>query len=69
MEARTFREPLLNLGMFVGSVIIEDQMKINGGGKFAIDLPQKLQEFLMPMEDFLGSDLDGLLPKSPSCGG
>jgi hypothetical protein len=55
--------------MFVGSVIIEDQMKINGGGKFAIDLPQKLQEFLMPMEDFLGSDLDGLLPKSPSCGG
>src|SRR5207247_8837733 len=49
MKARVFRQPLRHLVMFMGAVIIHDQMQIQALGNLSIKLAQKLHIFLMSM--------------------
>ncbi len=42
-------EPALHLLCLVRGVIVDDQMQIETGGRLAVDLPQKRQEFVRPV--------------------
>ena len=42
-------EPALHLRMLVGGVVIHDQMQVEIGWRFRVDLLEELQPFLMPM--------------------
>jgi ABC-type sugar transport system ATPase subunit len=49
MKAFVARQPRLDLGMFVGGVIIADEMQIEILRRVAVDGAQEAQESLMPM--------------------
>ena len=49
VETRVFLQPLLDLWVLVGGVIVTDQMKGFVFWRFPIDLTQKRQPFAMPM--------------------
>lgn len=49
VEALVPFKPSLHFRVFVGSVIIHDQMQLKMLGRFAIDLFEKLQPLLMPV--------------------
>ena len=40
-------QPLLDLGVFGGSIIVEDQMQIQPGRKFSVQASEELQKLLM----------------------
>ena len=40
-------QPLLDLGVFVGSIIVEDQMQIQPGRKFSVQVSEEPQKLLM----------------------
>lgn len=42
-------EPVVDLGMLVYGVIVDNQMQIEFGGRFSVDLFQESERFLMPM--------------------
>ena len=42
-------EPGLDPWMFVGSVIAHDQMQLESGRSFAVDLLEEADKFLMPV--------------------
>ncbi len=46
------RKPPFDLGMFMGGVIVDDQMDIQISGNVGIDLFKKLKIFLMAMVIF-----------------
>lgn len=52
MEARSPREPGLDLGMFVRGVVVDDEMDVELGWHFLVDVPQEAEELLMPMTGF-----------------
>src|SRR5689334_6672518 len=43
------RQPSLDRWRFVSSVVIQHQMEIQRGGKFLVQMAEKLQKFLMPV--------------------
>ena len=43
VEARVTRQPGVDLGMFMGGVVVDDQVEFDPGGRFLLDLPQKVQ--------------------------
>ncbi len=49
MEALVARRPALDCRMFVGGIIVDDQVELFVGGRLAIDETQELQPFLMAM--------------------
>ena len=48
-EARVAAEPGLNLGSFMGAVVVHHQMQMRFTGKLLVQTAQKLQPLLMPM--------------------
>ena len=46
------REPGLDLGMFVGAVVVRDQMDVQAGRKVAVEVIKKGQKFLVAMARF-----------------
>ncbi len=66
MEARVFGKPGLHLRMFVGRVVVGDQMEGVVLGRFAIDLPQKTQPLLMTMALHALTD-DGAIERIQRC--
>lgn len=56
--ARVGREPAFDLVMFVGAVIVDDEMDIEIGRDIVLDVPEELEKFLMAMMPFaLAQDL------------
>ena len=49
MEARVPPEPGLDARMFMGAIIVDDQMKLHSGRGLGINLFQKSNELLVPM--------------------
>jgi hypothetical protein len=49
MKAPMMHQPTRHLGMLVRPVIVQDEMKIQLEWKLAIEPPQKVYEFLVPM--------------------
>lgn len=49
MKARSFREPALNYGSFVGTVVIENQMHIEAPGNRFIDSIEELPKLRATM--------------------
>ena len=49
MEPRMPRQPGFDPGMFVGSVIVDDQMQVESGGRLAVDFLEKADKLLMPV--------------------
>ncbi len=47
MEAWVALQPGSNTGMFMGSIVVGDQMQLHSGRHFGIDAFQKANEFLM----------------------
>ena len=64
-------QPGPDLGMLVGAVDVEDQVEVQALGDGLLDLPQKAQEFLVPMawlalDDYLaGGHIQG---REQGCG-
>ena len=57
-ETRMLTEPSLHFGMFVGGVVVGDQMQSFLLGRLALDLAQELQPLDVPMAGLaLGDDL------------
>jgi len=56
VEAFMFFQPSLHFGMFVGGVVVDDQVQLKMLRRFSIDLFEKLQPFLMPMLIFNAAD-------------
>jgi len=42
-------QPIANLGYFVSTVVIHDQVHVEPGWKIVVDLVEKPQELLMPV--------------------
>lgn len=58
METRVLLQPLLDLWVLVGGIIVTDQMKGFVLGRFPVNLTQKRQPFAVPMMWLtLGNDL------------
>src|SRR5258705_6068895 len=49
MKALVARRPAQNRRVFVGSIVVDDQVELFVGGRLAIDETQELQAFLMAM--------------------
>ncbi len=49
VETQVFLQPLTDVGVLVGGIIVTDQMQGFVFGRFPIDLAQKGQPFAMPM--------------------
>lgn len=49
VKARVARQPGLDLGVFVGDVVVHDQMQVQIGWGLLVDLAQEVQELLVPM--------------------
>ena len=47
VEARMRAEPGLDGGVLVGSVVVDDEVEIQGGGKLPVQPPQEAQKLLM----------------------
>ena len=56
VETFMFFQPCLHFRMFVGRVVVDDQMQLKRLGGFSIDLLEKLQPFLMSVLRFDGAD-------------
>lgn len=56
VEAFMLFQPRLHFWMFVGGVVVDDQVQLKMLGRFSIDLLKKLQPFLMPMVIFNAAD-------------
>lgn len=56
VEAFVLLKPSLHFRVFVRGVIVHDQMQLKMLGRFAIDLFEKLQPFLMPVLALDGTD-------------
>ena len=56
VEAFMFFQPRLHFWMLVRGVVVDDQMQLKALGRFAIDLLEKLQPFLMPVLSLDGTD-------------
>ena len=65
VKARVLVEPKLDLVMFVGGVVVEDQVEIEGFGRLLIDGAQEAQKLLMAVtphalsDDRTGGDIKG----------
>ncbi len=58
--ARVRGEPGAHLGMFMSSVVVDDQMHLQVSRDVAVNMPQKRQELLMAMPRLaLRDDLTG----------
>ena len=44
-------DPRLHLGVFVGAVVVDDEMDIQGFGHVGVDVPQEGEELLVPEEN------------------
>ena len=49
MVTGSFCQPDLDFGVFVGDIIVADQVHVQVGGDVPVDVSQKGQEFLMPV--------------------
>jgi len=49
METAMACEPSLDLGMFVGGIVVGDQMHREGGGHLVVEMIEKADELLMPV--------------------
>src|SRR6266700_8291890 len=49
MKTRMPRQPALHFGMFMGGVVIADQVQLPGGGEGLVDAAEKLEPLLVPM--------------------
>ena len=49
VEAWSAREPDFDLGVFVGAIVVNDQMNIQMCGYARFDMTQEAQELLVPM--------------------
>ena len=49
METLVSFQPFLNIRMFMGRVVVDNQMQVQVGGRLGVDLPQEFQPFLMAM--------------------
>src|ERR1700690_1908028 len=49
MKTRVPGQPALYLGVFMGSVVVADQVQVEMGGHALVELAQKLEPFLVPM--------------------
>ena len=49
MKALVARRPAQNRRVFVGGIVVDDQVELFVGGRLAIDETQELQPFLMAM--------------------
>ena len=49
MEARVLFQPLLDLSVLVGGVVVDDQMDVELFRRLAVELAQETEEFLMPV--------------------
>ena len=47
VEARMRGEPSLDVGVFVGSVVVDDEVEIQAGGKLPVEPPEEAQKLLM----------------------
>lgn len=60
VEARVAGHPRTNFRVFVGGVVVDDQMNIEVAGDVGVDVTQELQELLVAVTFFaLGQDLAG----------
>ena len=50
MVPRTPREPRSDLGVLVGAVVVEDQMKLQLARHVGVQVPEKREELLHPKE-------------------
>ena len=57
VEPRVALEPVLDLGLFVGRVVIRDQVQVEMRGHGLVEQAQKLEPFLMTMP-FLTKPVD-----------
>ena len=51
------REPSPHRGMFVGRIVIHDQVHLQFGRNVGLDVSEKLQEFLMAMETMIDEQI------------
>ncbi len=56
MKARMIPQPLLNIGMRMRPVVVQDQMKIQSTGYFVVYLTQKLKKLLVTMSRITTAD-------------
>ena len=49
MEARPFGQPRFDFGMFMGGIVVQDQMHIHPRRRLRLDLLEKLQPLLVAM--------------------
>jgi len=49
VKALMLDQPLLRLWMFVGGVVVGDQVQLDPLGSFPVDAFEKLEPLLMPM--------------------
>src|ERR1700730_674032 len=49
MKSSMALQPSLHFGMFVGGVVVHDQMQLHCGGGFPIYLTQEAQKLIVPM--------------------
>jgi hypothetical protein len=49
METRMPRQPALDLGMFMGSVVVADQVQLQMRGHALVEQTQELEPFLVPV--------------------
>ena len=49
MEPGTLTQPLLHLGVFMGAVVINNQMNIQMAGYIPVNLLQEAEELLVPV--------------------
>ena len=49
MKAWVFFQPLMDILMVVGSIIVQNQMQVQSRRGFAVNLSQESQELLIPM--------------------
>jgi len=56
MKARMFLQPVFDFGMRMRPIVVQNKMKIQPARRLALDLAQKLQEFLVPVTRITGPD-------------
>ena len=59
VEARMARNPGRDPGMFVGGVVVGDQVDLQSRGHVAVEMAEKADELLMPVTRFAGSSGTG----------
>ena len=65
VEAGMLGQPSFDRGVFVGGVVVGDQMQVEAFGRAAVDEPQEFHPFLVTMalhafaDHFAGGDIEG----------